>query len=385
MDQVELNPTVLHVVPSVNSLTGGPSESVTQLASENVGHRILSQDNQWRGEIAHEGKWAGITAKGYPSLRKLRGFDFPFSVTKNFPEFASDIIHSHGLWMAHSIIADGLRAKGNGLHVVSPRGMLEAYSLKRSALQKRVVWKCFQQRVLSNANAFHATSETEADNIRRLGFPQPIGIIPNGIVLSGNTASKKRHEGTFRLFFMSRIDKKKGLLELIESLADQTEDLPDWSLSIAGKGDDDYEQLCRDKAQQVGLKDRISWHGHVSGEAKEALFQKADVFVLPTYSENFGNVVLEALDHQVPVMTTTGTPWEVLEQENCGWYIEPGLGSLRQAMPRVLATSREELREMGVRGKEVAKDYSWESVRSKFLQFYRWICGHGEVPSFVRI
>jgi glycosyltransferase involved in cell wall biosynthesis len=116
----------------------------------------------------------------------------------------------------------------------------------------------------------------------------------------------------------------------------------------------------------------VAFHDHVDGAEREALFMSASALVLPTYSENFGNVVAEALIRGLPVITTTGTPWSVITDEKLGWYVEPNAGSLRQALTELQATSADVLHGMGARGRRYALDHlSVTVVRDRLLRMYR--------------
>jgi len=109
----------------------------------------------------------------------------------------------------------------------------------------------------------------------------------------------------------------------------------------------------------------------VDGDAKWNLLNSADVFVLPSHTENFGIVVAEALACEVPVITTKSTPWQELEEHNCGWWIEDTLPALTEAMETTLAMSREELAILGRRGKALVEDrYTWKSVAKKMRGVY---------------
>src|SRR5205814_5284819 len=107
--------------------------------------------------------------------------------------------------------------------------------------------------------------------------------------------------------------------------------------------------------QEFGIGDSVEYMGEVEGMRKSVVYQRSDLFILPSFSENFGVVVAEALAHGLPVITTRATPWEVLEQHKCGWWIDTGVPPLVYALRQATSSSQAELREMGLRGKEMIR------------------------------
>lgn len=191
-------------------------------------------------------------------------------------------------------------------------------------------------------------------------------IIPNPIDLPDLSPRRKwRPRGTLRLMFISRLHPKKGIEILLEVIAK----LPSYvTLDIYGSGDGDYEARIRELIEAHGLSQRVQLYGHVSGEEKRLAFEKADIMCLPTYSENFGIVVGEALAHGVPVITTTAAPWEGLETYGCGRWIERNEENLFEAIQFM---ESQDLEEMGRRGRSwMERDFSPASVTRALLDLY---------------
>ncbi len=292
------------------------------------------------------------------------------------------IVHDHGLWLQsnHATARSSLL-----LHiprVVSPRGMLSAWSLEHRGLKKKVAWGLFQRADLQSATAFHATSAQEAQEIRQLGFRQPIAVIANGVTLPQELIKKPDRE-TFDVLFLSRVHPKKGLLMLLDGWKKAS--LPDhWRLIIAGPDEGGHQREVEVHAANLGLQHKVRFHGDVPDSLKWDLYAEADLFVLPSHSENFGLVIAEALAAGLPVITTTGTPWRILSEQEMGWWIKPDSKSIEIAFRQVLGIQQsnpEQLKLMGQRGsKYVRSNLSWEMVAAKMVRFYEWLLAGNREP-----
>ncbi len=121
--------------------------------------------------------------------------------------------------------------------------------------------------------------------------------------------------------------------------------------------------------------------GMVRGGEKLSLLRRADIFILPSYSENFGIVVAEALACGTPVITTTGTPWKELQDINAGYWVPPRRPELYQAIRELLGISESERKEMGHRGQRlVAEKYCWDKIVRQFITVYNCILEGKDIP-----
>jgi len=299
-----------------------------------------------------------------------------FKLEKEFRQLLEkekpDIVHINGIWMPQSWLFQKVAQKQGIQVVLSPHGMLEPYIINRHPYKKKIALALYQQKALKRVHYFHATAQSELDQIRKLGFQQEAEIIPNGIEL---TPLKRKTEwkAVQNILFLSRVHPKKGIELLIEAVAKlQNKEL---KISIAGEGDESYiaelKQLCKEK--NVG--EQFDFVGGVYGEQKWELYHQADLFVLPTYSENFGIVVAEALATGLPVITTTGTPWQELETENCGWWIDLSVENLEEAISEAIHKDAIQLEEMGQRGRKLVENkYEIKAVALQMKEFYERIC-----------
>ena len=279
--------------------------------------------------------------------------------------------------------------------VISPRGMLDRWSLQRGPIRKALASLAYERRNLRSACLFHATSDMEADAIRSYGLMQPIAVIPNGVEAAGTRGQDPRHcleerypglRGRRWMLFMGRLDRKKGLDMLLDAWPALCRDFPTWHLIIAGP---DIVGLRRTleatAAQSESVKSSITFTGMLEGHMKRSALGNADVFVLPTRSENFGIAIAEALAFGTPVVTTTAAPWSDIVTYDCGWWVEPNSASLSGALRSAMSCSREELAERGRRGRRlIAEKFTWDSVGTHMAQVYRWILSGGAAPACVR-
>ncbi len=295
---------------------------------------------------------------------------------------AAAVIHNHGLWMMPNIYPEWA-VRGTACRLVlSPRGMLSAWSLRRSTWKKRLMWYLGQGRFLHAAHCLHATAEIEYQEIRAAGLRAPVAIIPNGIDIPA--APSCVTEGPRRLLFLSRVNPKKGIDILLHAWQRLEPLFPEWELHIVGTSDPpNYQAQMERLADSLGVH-RVRFLGPAFGSDKTRQYQEASLFVLPTHSENFGLAVAEALAHGLPAIVTKGAPWAGLQAHDCGWWIDQGVQSLADCLQSALALSPEKLRDKGRRGRQwMEQEFSWDYVGRRMLDTYRWLIGGGSPPAWV--
>lgn len=370
---------VLHVIGSISRVSGGPSRSVQGL----VAGLNAAGVETWLMTLNHgDEPWVdGVT-------RFENGGDFEEVVQRVEP----NVVHLHGIWsMALHRCAVACRRLGVK-YVIAPRGMLEPWSLQQKWLKKRIARWLYQDRDLKCAAALHATAESEAAQFRKLGFKNPIIVSPNGVNVPKNFSRVERveHAEKRRVLFVSRMHPKKGVMELVEAwgkvVSRGVDEWRSWNVelvyTVSGELEKEYEAKVRARVNELGLEDQFIFTGALNDDDKWEAYARADLFVLPTYSENFGIVVAEALWAGVPVITTKGTPWQELETWKCGKWIDlPEEGSnpsnwpmLVSALEGVMLMSDDERRQMGERGRMLVEEkYTWDAVVKAMVKGYETI------------
>jgi glycosyltransferase involved in cell wall biosynthesis len=270
--------------------------------------------------------------------------------------------------------------------MISPRGMLEAWALSHRRIKKRLAWNLWQKRVLQAATLLHATSDQEAASIRAVGLQNPIAVIPNGVYIPeirGERGVPDNHATPQlrRCVYLSRIHEKKGLPLLLHawSLLRPI----GWSLEVAGFGEASYVALITRMIRDLGC-DSIRFVGEKTGVAKDDFLRGAQLFVLPSYSENFGMAVAEAMAYGIPVITTHGTPWHVLAEKGMGWWVPPTIESIHDTLQAATHLTFDDLRHMGCEARTYAAEaLSWEGVARNLAACYKWVCHGGPVPQHI--
>lgn len=296
-----------------------------------------------------------------------------------------DLVHNFGIWVPFSHgVAMTARAFRTP-RVWAPIGALESWALSQKSWKKQLALSLYQRRDLETSAAVHATAASEAESLRKLGIKAPIAVIPHGMEVPAESQIEHipSSPGDVRtLLFLSRIHPKKGLLELVEAWSKVRPS--GWRVVVAGPDERGHRAEVEAAISRLRVSEDFSFVGQVTQAEKARLFRSADVFVLPTFSENFGLVVPEALSYGVPVLTTRGAPWSELEATHSGWWIETGTDALAGALEQILAMSEGRLRAMGRNGRRlVIERYGWTAVVKKHVELYRWIAGDLAKPAFV--
>jgi glycosyltransferase involved in cell wall biosynthesis len=390
---------ILHVIPKVGPESFGLGPVALNLTLEQIGQgvdaSIWSQDSesgkQWASETSglQEKCIRIFPATGYKKLYFSPTMEHAVTCNR---QTEIDVVHQHGIWTGISRVTNKFRKENGSITVISPHGSLEPWCLNVSRFKKKMASTLYETKNLNSANCIHACSDQELISCRQYGLKNPIAIIPNGIPSSW--LSKKGESLKFKtkyniasdkrvFLFISRIHPKKGLLLLLEAIK-QGFNSDDFLLVIAGVDEGGHENELKNIVLSDGLSHLVKFVGPLFGDDKVDAFAAADIFILPTLSENFGIVVIEALSAGVPVITTKGAPWKDLDTYDCGWWTDISVHALAAALLDALQRSPRELKTMGERGRAlVLSKYTWRQSALMTIEMYNWLLGRGGKPEFV--
>ena len=290
-----------------------------------------------------------------------------------------DVLHTHSVFLWPTWAAARAARAHQVPYVLSPRGMLVRELINRKSSVAKNVWLTMvERRNLDGSALVQFTSRREADDARALNLPvHESRIIPNGVELAsfdkqGRAAVAVRPNGGRRPFilFIGRINWKKGLDRLIRALAS----VPGCRLVVAGNDEEHYQPVLQIVAQQAGTADRITFLGSVDGDEKADLLSRALLLVLPSYSENFGNVVLEAMAAGCPVVVTPRVGAADIVRESGGGVVLDGDQECLGAGIRQLISNPSALTQMGVMGREfVRAGYTWDAIANEMDEAYEFV------------
>lgn len=367
------------VIASIDDEAAGPSYSVTSLAAalRGLGHNSAVMAVGRRAAEPGLEIFAQDFA-GVPVADRLMASG-GLARALNSAAGQGAVLHGHGLWLLPNLLpARAARRYGVPL-VVSPRGMLASEALAFSTLSKRAIWALGQRRALQTARCFHATSEAECEDIRRVGLTAPIAVIPNGIdIPAGDPAP-----GLRTVLHLGRLHPKKGIDRLVAAWVQVAHRHPDWRLRIVGPSEIGCRAALERQVQALGAP-RVHFDGALFGDEKLAAYRQAGLFVLPTLNENFGMVVAEALAAGVPAICTRGAPWQGLETERCGWWTDHGPDAMAAALDAALSLPDAERTAMGARGRAwMQRDFGWDGIAQRMAEVYVWCLGKGDRPGCI--
>jgi glycosyltransferase involved in cell wall biosynthesis len=316
----------------------------------------------------------GVTVRYFPvpALRRLCWAPALGSrLRQTIDEF--DVVHLHSVFLWPTWAAARAASRAGVPYITAPRGMLVRDIIHQKNRVIKTLWiNLIERATIARAASVHVTAELEAAELRALRLQLPeVDCIPNGVDIPAEHAPLSA--GPFAdlppryALFVGRICWKKGLDRLVTAL----QWIPDIPLVIAGNDDEGYRAVLESLAKSLGVADRLMFVGPVSDSLKWALYEHAQLFVLPSYSENFGNVVAEAMAMGCPVVVSPEVGIAALVQASGAGVVTDGTPQLLAAEIRDLLADDAQRREMGRRGRETAHTrLSWSGVAAQMESLY---------------
>lgn len=395
---------ILHVIPSVGSVRGGPSQAVieTVKALQNFGVEaeiVTTNDNgndlldvPLRQCIEYKQVPVRFFPRFSPGLHSIREFAFSGQLTAWLWQNASnyDLLHVHAIFSYASTAAMAIARLKGVPYIVRPLGQLCEWSLQQSARKKKIYLDLIERSNLNHSQALHLTSEQEQQEVSRLGLGLHSFVLPHGLSVPlaiSNAHSRLREHLKVPadepvILFMSRLHPKKGLDYLIPALAKLTHHR--FTFVIAGSGSKEYEAEIKSLVTSSGIGDRVYFAGFLEGESKNLFIQGSDLFALTSHSENFAVVVLEALAAGVPVVVTPGVALaSVVQQHQLGYVTQLDVSAIASTVEQYL-NNPQQGKNMGKSAQKLIYDhYTWDQIAARMIHIYQAILSNHQGLSYV--
>lgn len=294
------------------------------------------------------------------------------------PQAAQVVLHSHGLW--HMLNHAGVRfARETGFgSLVSLHGMLLPWARSHRKLRKDLAWLLYQRRDLLQADGVHVTSQAEADILSGVVARERLHAIHFGVAVPEAVLPPSHETSGRTLLFLGRLHPVKNLEGLIRAFVQAAP--AGYRLRLVGPEEGNHRSTLAALVNELRAGDRVEMPGPAYGAAKMTEIAAAHVVLLPSFSENFGAVVAEALAMGRPVIASTGTPWQAIQSERCGWWVAPDVESLAKAIRTVAATPDAQLSAMGMRGRAlVTREFGWPHIADRMTALYASIASSQDI------
>jgi glycosyltransferase involved in cell wall biosynthesis len=376
---------VLQVIPSVSAVHGGPSRAIADIerALTARGIEVTTATTNDEGDTRTLPPPCGVPVQTTCATR----WYFPrstvfFSVSVGLGRWlkdnieAFDIVHAHALFSFAPVVAAFLARRANVPYILRPLGVLAPYGMTRHhPFLKKISFALIERRLIEAASAVHFTSSAEQADAEALGLKCKGVVIPLGIDINGVARSgvlRRKPSDTRNLLFLSRIDPKKNLEGVLQALPLVLAKKLDVTLSIAGSGDPQYIKSLQSLTRDLAIDNHVNWLGYVEGERKSDILATASAFVLPSYSENFGIAVVEALAAGLPCLVSR-------EVAISGEIDKAGAGIVVSTAPREIAAGIEKIlgnergiTEMSVAARALASSaFSMDAMGARLEGLYR--------------
>jgi glycosyltransferase involved in cell wall biosynthesis len=393
---------LIHVIPSLAKVKGGPTqillETVKALREQGVDAEIATTDDNG-AEVLDVPLYQCVEYENVPvwflprSFLPMKEFIFSTDLTHWLGQHLKDydLIHTHYLFSYPPTCAAAIARRQRIPYIVTPYGMLTPWALNHQRLKKQT-YSLIERHNLNKAVAVHCATAEESKDVRNFHVSTPTFVIPYGVHLPNHQPQAKqklRHiynipSETPVVLFFSRFHPKKRPDLLLEALSKLATLNYDFHLILAGSGEPDYCTYLTNLVSSLGLATRTSMPGFVTGQDKDLLIQGSDIFVLPSFSENFGIAVAEAMAAGLPAIVTPDVQISPdIAEANAGLVVEGEVEPLTNAIAQLL-TSPGYRQQLGENGKRlVSRRYSWSAIASHFTCIYHSILNQQPLPELV--
>ncbi len=378
---------ILHIVPTYIPAYryGGPIYSVHGLckALVKLGHEVHVYTTNVNGDqdsavpIGEAVDVEGVKVWYFPS-HFLRRIYYSPQLEKHLRKTIQgfDLIHLHSVFLRPTLVGARYAQKYQIPYFLTPRGMLVKDLINRKSTLIKNFWiQLFEKRTIAQASAIHLTSQAELSALKDFNFVlPPCVVIANGVDMPQTPATATidpfppPHSDWKMILFLSRINWKKGLDRLIPAM----QFIDNAYLRIVGNDEENYLPTLHALTKQYQVEDKVFFHNAIYGETKSKLYQAADIFVLPSYSENFGNVILEALSYGCPVITTPEVGLANFIQEyDLGIVVDGSVQSIASSIQFLLEKTEKRLSIQARSPQIVDAHFSWQKIGEDMIRFYQ--------------
>ncbi len=383
---------ILHVIASLAPRYGGPSKACLELCRELArrGEQVaiyttnIDGDGQLDVPLDRPQWKDGIEIRYFPvQTPRYYKFSLPLARALKAAIAHYDIVHIHSLYLFPPTIAAYYCRRYGVPYLIRPHGTLDPYLFRRHRGRKWIYESLFERKNLNGATAIHFTSVEERELTRPLRLKAPGVVVPIGVDLpdyeaatptGAFRAARPETQGKKIVLFLGRLNFKKGLDLLARAFGQIGRRREDVQLILAGPDSDGYGAQIRQWLKAERVLGQTTFTGMLLGSQKMSAFRDADVFVLPSYTENFGIAVVEAMASGLPVVISNKINiWREVAEARAGLVVNCDEHEISSALLTLLVDPMRG-KEMGKRGRRlVEKRFTWETVGEQMVQTYREI------------
>jgi glycosyltransferase involved in cell wall biosynthesis len=381
------------LLDSLSTRGGGVAESVRRLTesltTRNGEFQAFGlEDSSVTADIA---QWQPVPVQTFCS-EGPRAWGYSSRLLPALLDAKLDVLLTHGLWKYCSIASRKWHRRTGRPYIVHPHGMLESWALQNSKWKKRVAALLYEDRHLRDAGCLRALCDAEAQSIRHYGLRNPVCVIPNGVDLPDLERKRDRPwretapNGKI-LLYLGRLHPKKNLVPLLEAWAEAKHDADhhEWSLVIVGWDEKGHQGVLRRRARELRIESTVRFSEALFGEERDAAYQNADAFVLPSLSEGLPMVILEAWAFAKAVLMTVQCNLPEGFAAKAAVKIGTASESIAEGLRQLFQMNDSERIAMGERGRRlVSEHFSWQKIGEEMYRVCNWVTGGGPPSSSVR-